>query len=196
MSGLRIIATAVSAAVLFGGLAALALVTSRGAALVIAPTAVLMPVLAAIGAFARWQRRRWPKADRRRARRRNGFEPSGARRSRAGQRAGLNDWSPQRVPLHHRWTAPSARSGSRPDLSASCYVPAMRLLQGLIATVAGFLLMIPLGVLFAHMNWPVFHPWALAHGSFTVAWPLLSYVCFVALGFVGSRWRKRMRRRP
>jgi hypothetical protein len=51
----------------------------------------------------------------------------------------------------------------------------------LISIVAGFLLMWPLGALFGRMNWPVFHLWGLAHGSFVLAWPLLSALCFVFL---------------
>jgi hypothetical protein len=42
----------------------------------------------------------------------------------------------------------------------------------------GFLLMFPLGMVFDDMNWPRFHSWALAHGSFHLAWPLLTLMCF------------------
>jgi hypothetical protein len=48
----------------------------------------------------------------------------------------------------------------------------------LVSIVFGFLLMIPLAMLFDAMNWPLFHSWGLAHGSFIIAWPLLTLICF------------------
>ena len=51
----------------------------------------------------------------------------------------------------------------------------------LISIVLGFALMFPLGWLFGIMNWPVFHSWGLVHGSFIVAWPLLT---LISLGFI------------
>ena len=51
----------------------------------------------------------------------------------------------------------------------------------LIAIVGGFGLMWPLGWLFGEMNWPFFHGWALAHGTFMLAWPLLSLLLYVGL---------------
>jgi hypothetical protein len=50
--------------------------------------------------------------------------------------------------------------------------------------------MIPLAMLFDAMNWPLFHTWALAHGAFLFAWPLLallSYGVFWAVSFVRNR---------
>jgi hypothetical protein len=44
--------------------------------------------------------------------------------------------------------------------------------------VIGLFLMVPLGVLFDAMNWPVFHTWGLAHGSFVIAWPTLACISF------------------
>ena len=42
----------------------------------------------------------------------------------------------------------------------------------------GFFLMIPFGMLFDAMRWPLFHSWGLAHGSFILAWPLLTLASF------------------
>jgi hypothetical protein len=50
----------------------------------------------------------------------------------------------------------------------------------------GFILMFPLGMLFNDMNWPLFHSWALAHGSFILAWPLLTLLVFVVDYFFGK----------
>jgi len=38
--------------------------------------------------------------------------------------------------------------------------------------------MFPLGIVFDSMNWPLFHSWGLAHGSFILAWPLLTLLSF------------------
>jgi hypothetical protein len=46
------------------------------------------------------------------------------------------------------------------------------------ALVLGFFLMAPLGMLFDRMEWPLFHTWGLAHGSFLFAWPLLTLLSF------------------
>jgi hypothetical protein len=51
----------------------------------------------------------------------------------------------------------------------------------LAAVVVGFLLMIPLAMLFDALNWPLFNGWALFHGSFVLAWPALSLISFVVL---------------
>jgi hypothetical protein len=45
----------------------------------------------------------------------------------------------------------------------------------LASIVLGFFLMFPLGKLFDAMDWPLFHTWGLAHGSFVLAWPLLAF---------------------
>jgi hypothetical protein len=54
-----------------------------------------------------------------------------------------------------------------------------------LSVAIGFLLMFPLGALFNAMNWPLFHGWALAHGSFVIAWPLLTVVGFLILRGTG-----------
>ena len=51
--------------------------------------------------------------------------------------------------------------------------------------VIGFVLMFPLGMLFDGMNWPLFHFWALAHGSFVLAWPMLTLLAWVVDLFFG-----------
>jgi hypothetical protein len=60
-----------------------------------------------------------------------------------------------------------------------------------LSIVVGFVLMWPLGWLFGVMNWPVFHSWGLAHGSFVLAWPMLSAFCFL----VGWPLSRALRRR-
>jgi hypothetical protein len=57
-------------------------------------------------------------------------------------------------------------------------------LVAIASIVVGFFLMWPLGWLFGVLHWPVFHSWGLVHGSFVVAWPLLSVLCFVAGRFL------------
>ena len=51
----------------------------------------------------------------------------------------------------------------------------------LTSIVLGFLLMIPLAMLFDARNWPLFHTWGLAHGSFILAWPMLTVFSFGVL---------------
>ena len=57
----------------------------------------------------------------------------------------------------------------------------LSVLTGLGSIVLGLLLMVPLGLLFDGMNWPLFHTWGLAHGSFIIAWPVLACVSFALL---------------
>jgi len=54
----------------------------------------------------------------------------------------------------------------------------------LVSIVFGFLLMIPLAMLFDAMDWPLFHSWGLVHGSFIIAWPLLTLISFVIVRVV------------
>ena len=62
------------------------------------------------------------------------------------------------------------------------------LLTGLASAVLGFVLMWPLGLLFDGMNWPFFRTWALAHGSFVIAWPMLAFLSFGLLrSLIGAR---------
>jgi hypothetical protein len=49
------------------------------------------------------------------------------------------------------------------------------------AIVLGFFLMLPVARLFDRMDWALFNTWALAHGSFIFAWPMLAYVSFYLL---------------
>jgi hypothetical protein len=55
-----------------------------------------------------------------------------------------------------------------------------------IAVIAGFLLMWPLGYAWAALSWPTFHSWGLMHGTFVAAWPTLSILTFLALGYLPS----------
>lgn len=53
-----------------------------------------------------------------------------------------------------------------------------------IAVVAGFLLMWPLGYGYVALSLPTFHAWGLMHGTFVAAWPTLSILSFLALGYL------------
>ncbi|MEH2624127.1 hypothetical protein V1292_002182 [Bradyrhizobium sp. AZCC 1719] len=57
-------------------------------------------------------------------------------------------------------------------------------IRSVIAVVAGFLLMWPLGYAYAALGWPTFHLWGLMHGTFVAAWPTLSILAFLALGYL------------
>jgi len=58
------------------------------------------------------------------------------------------------------------------------------LIRIVIAIVAGFLLMWPLGYVYVALSLPTFHLWGLMHGTFVAAWPTLSILVFLALGYV------------
>ena len=53
-----------------------------------------------------------------------------------------------------------------------------------IAVIAGFLLMWPLGYAWTALSWPTFHLWGLTHGTFMAAWPALSILVYLALGYL------------
>ena len=53
----------------------------------------------------------------------------------------------------------------------------------LTSVVLGFFLMIPLAMIFDAMDWPLFHGWGLAHGSFIIAWPLLTWISYKTMQF-------------
>jgi hypothetical protein len=57
-------------------------------------------------------------------------------------------------------------------------------IRSVIAIVAGFLLMGPLGYAYAALGWPTFHLWGLMHGTFVAAWPALAILAFLALGYL------------
>jgi hypothetical protein len=59
-----------------------------------------------------------------------------------------------------------------------------------VSIVVGLFLMVPLAMLFDAMNWPLFHSWGLAHGSFVIAWPLLALACFVMILGIRRATRK------
>lgn len=56
-------------------------------------------------------------------------------------------------------------------------------IRTVISIIAGFILMWPLGYVYGALNWPTFHSWGLLHGSFSSAWPTLSILTFLALGY-------------
>jgi hypothetical protein len=57
-------------------------------------------------------------------------------------------------------------------------------IRSIIAIVAGYLLMWPLGFAYVAFSLPTFHSWGLAHGTFVAAWPTLSILTFLALGYL------------
>ncbi len=69
----------------------------------------------------------------------------------------------------------------------------MRCFLSIVASILlGFVLMIPLAMLFDAMKWPLFHSWGLAHGSYLFAWPLLTVIAYGLLAvFVHAvQWYK------
>ncbi|WP_156433419.1 hypothetical protein [Bradyrhizobium retamae] len=42
----------------------------------------------------------------------------------------------------------------------------------------------PLGYAYAALGWPTFHLWGLMHGTFVAAWPTLSILAFLVLGYL------------
>src|SRR5262249_47932667 len=60
----------------------------------------------------------------------------------------------------------------------------LTLIRIVIAIVAGFLLMWPLGYVWTALSWPTFHLWGLMHGTFVAAWATLSILVFLALGYL------------
>jgi hypothetical protein len=71
-------------------------------------------------------------------------------------------------------------------MRVTCYLcSAMRtFIRSVIAIVAGFLLMWPLGYAWTALSWPTFHVWGLTHGTFIAAWPTLSILVYLALGYL------------
>ena len=76
------------------------------------------------------------------------------------------------------------------DLKSGC-------VQFIVSTACGFLLVFPLGLLFDKMNWPFFHSWGLAHGSFVLAWPMMTLLSFgVFRGILRLRGAKDSKQPP
>jgi hypothetical protein len=57
-------------------------------------------------------------------------------------------------------------------------------IRSIIAIVVGFLLMWPLGLAYTALSLPTFHLWGLGHGTYVAAWPTLSILTFLALGYL------------
>ena len=57
-------------------------------------------------------------------------------------------------------------------------------IRSVIAIVAGYVLMWPLGYVWTALSLPTFHLWGLSHGSFVSAWPTLSILTYLALGYL------------
>jgi hypothetical protein len=47
--------------------------------------------------------------------------------------------------------------------------------------------MFPVGWIFGVMGWPTFHSWGLVHGSFVVAWPMLSLLSWAVVNAILAR---------
>lgn len=61
-----------------------------------------------------------------------------------------------------------------------------RCAKWLWSAVLGCLSLAPLGMLFDHEGWAVFHSWGLGHGSFIVALPILTVMWSI---LIGKMWR-------
>ena len=48
----------------------------------------------------------------------------------------------------------------------------------------GLLLMWPLATISGQNNWPIFRNWDLIHGTFAIAWPVLSGLTYAVLRFI------------
>lgn len=59
-----------------------------------------------------------------------------------------------------------------------------------VSIAIGMLLLYPLGIFFNKMKWPIFNYWALAHGTFIVAIPILVFVVFKFIGIVEHLFAK------
>jgi hypothetical protein len=57
-------------------------------------------------------------------------------------------------------------------------------IRSVVAIVAGFLLMWPLGYVYSRLGVPTFHSWGLAHGTYVAAWPTLSILTYLVLGYL------------
>ena len=60
----------------------------------------------------------------------------------------------------------------------------LRSIQVVFAVALGFVLMIPLGILYDVMGWPTFHSWGLGSGGFFAAWPALFLAAFGLLALI------------
>ena len=62
----------------------------------------------------------------------------------------------------------------------------MRTMFRILASIGvGLVLTVLLGILFDAMRWPIFHMWGLVHGSFILAWLLLTLISF---GMIRAVW--------
>ena len=57
----------------------------------------------------------------------------------------------------------------------------------ILATIAGFCLLMPLGLLCDALRWPMFNTRDLSQGSFLIAWPVLTLLSLGPISYVGSR---------
>jgi hypothetical protein len=57
----------------------------------------------------------------------------------------------------------------------------------ILAMIAGFCLLMPLGLLCDALRWPLFNTRDLAQGSFFIAWPVLTLLSLSPISYIGSR---------
>jgi len=61
---------------------------------------------------------------------------------------------------------------------------AKRIVRVGVAAMIGILGLLPVGVLFDHMRWPIFHSWGLGHGGFLFVVPWIGFLIYWVLGMV------------
>jgi hypothetical protein len=54
-----------------------------------------------------------------------------------------------------------------------------KLIYLVLSIPLGYVLMCLVAVLFDFMNWPLFNGWAMMHGTFILAWPILTILAFI-----------------
>ncbi len=65
-----------------------------------------------------------------------------------------------------------------------------QIIRIVLSVILAFLALIPLASLFDHMNWSMFNSWALVHGSFLIAVPILAVLIYLLLGLIPFlRWQ-------
>lgn len=61
---------------------------------------------------------------------------------------------------------------------------AKRITRVAISAVVGLLVLMPVGDLFDRMDWPIFHSWGLAHGSFIFVTTWVGFFVYWVLGMI------------
>ena len=61
---------------------------------------------------------------------------------------------------------------------------AKRIIRIAVSAIVGLLALLPVGDLFNRMDWPIFHSWGLAHGSFVFVTTWVGFLVYWALGMI------------